>query len=299
VHRGPLRGEIAIDYDLEAPDGRRGGRCRVALRLDAELPALHIAVDGVNLASDHRLRVRVETALPGAATLADAAFHPVARSALVVPPQDSEMEHVVPTAPLHRWVARFGPTAGATVISDGLAEYESLADGGVAVTLVRAVAQLSRADLPERPGHAGWPANTPAAQSHGPFAARLALALHGADSPAQRDEIERLADDVLLPIIGTTLRSYLGGPGELSGLELDGAGLAFSAAAPAQREGWMMVRCVNRRGERVSGRWTLPRAITEAVVARLDETPLAPLPVQGSSVSFEAAPYEIVTLLLR
>jgi mannosylglycerate hydrolase len=299
VHRGPLRGEIALDYELTAPDGARGGRCSIALQLDAELPALRIAIDGVNTASDHRLRARVATGLAAAVTLADAAFHPVARGALVVAPQDSAMEHVVPTAPLHRWVARFSANAGATLYSDGLAEYESLGDGAVAVTLLRAVGQLSRADLPERPGHAGWPADTPAAQSLGPFSARLALALHGPDSPRQRDDIERLADDVLLPISGATLRSNIGDVGERIGLELHGEGLAFSTAAPAQRDGWLVLRCVNRRSERVRGRWTLGFQVSEAVAARLDETPLAPLPVDGASVSFAAEPYEIVTVLLR
>ena len=299
THRGPLRGEIALEYELSTTGSRKGGRCRVALQLDAELPALRIAIDGTNRTTDHRLRVRVATGLISSATLADAAFHPVPRSALAVRPDDGLMEQVVPTAPLHRWVARFSSAAGATLYSDGLAEYESLDDGAIAVTLLRAVGQLSRADLPERPGHAGWPAETPGAQSIGPFSARLALALHGADSPEQRDEIERLADDVLLPITGTTLRSNVADAGELRGLELHGAGLAFSAAAPAQREGWLMLRCVNRRAERVHGRWTLDRPITEAVVARLDETPLGSTAVDGASVSFEAAPYEIVTLLLR
>jgi hypothetical protein len=299
VHRGPLRGEIALEYDFAVSDAGRGGRCRVALQLDAGVPALRVVVDGTNAATNHRLRVRMATGFSAATTLADAAFHPVTRTPLVVGPEDSAMEHVVPTAPLHRWVARFSDDAGATLYSDGLAEYESVDDGAVAVTLLRAVGQLSRADLPERPGHAGWPAETPAAQSPGPFSARLALALHGPDSPAQRDEIERLADDVLLPITGTTLRSNMGDPGERAGLELEGAGLAFSAAAPAQREGWLMLRCVNRRGESVRGRWTLAHPITEAVIARLDETPVAPLAVEGMSVSFEAAPYEIVTLLLR
>jgi alpha-mannosidase len=209
------------------------------------------------------------------------------------------MEHVVPTAPLHRWVTRFSADAGATLYSDGLAEHESLDDGAVAVTLLRAVGQLSRADLPERPGHAGWPADTPEAQSHGPFSARLGLALHGPDSPSQRDDIERLADDVLLPITGTTLRSNIGDAGQRFGLELHGDGLAFSAAAPAQREGWLILRCVNRRPEQVRGRWTLGFQVSEAVLARLDETPIAPLPADGTSVSFAAEPYEIVTVLLR
>jgi alpha-mannosidase len=299
VHRGPLRGEIALDFELGAPGGEREGECRVALQLDADLPALRLDVSGTNRSSDHRLRLHLATGLPGATTLADAAFRPVERRPIQVDSADSRMEQVITTAPLHRWVMRFAAGAGATVVSDGLAEYESLESGAVAVTLVRAVGSLSRHDLPERPGHAGWPADTPAAQSHGPFRARFALALHGPDSPAQRDAIERLAEDVLLPIVGETLRSNLADPVSVAGLELHGEGLAFSAAAPAQRAGWIMVRCVNRRAERVRGRWTLHRPIGEAARARLDETMLDPLAVDGPSVTFEAEPHEIVTILLR
>jgi hypothetical protein len=31
------------------------------------------------------------------------------------------------------------------------------ADGTILVTLLRAFGQMSREDMPERPGHAGWP----------------------------------------------------------------------------------------------------------------------------------------------
>ncbi len=299
VHRGPLRGEIALDFTLTTAEGRDAGRCRVALQLDASLPALRIAIDGENRGRDHRLRVHLATGLAGAATLADAAFRPVVRVPLSITAEAALMEQLVPSAPLHRWVARFGGAAGGTIFSDGLAEYESLDDGSVAITLLRAVGELSRHDLPERPGHSGWPAPTPDAQCLGPFSARLAIALHGADSPAQRDAIERLADDVLLPIVGETLRSNLADESEGAGLELEGDGLVFSAAAPAQREGWTMLRCVNRRAHRVRGGWRLYRPVLEAVRARLDETPLAPLAVAERSIVFDAEPYEIVTVLLR
>ena len=299
VHRGPLRGEIAIDVDLSATAGGRRGRCRLALQLDADLPVVRIAIDGVNRTGNHRLRLRVASGLERAATLADAAFHPVWRRPLEISETDERIEHLVPTAPLHRWVTRFTQTAGVTVMSDGLAEYESLDDGAVAITLLRAVGVLSRVDLVERPGHAGWPADTPAAQSIGPFAARLALAMHGPDTPAQRDAIHALVDDVLHPIVGETLRSNLLGDVEGGGLELHGDGLTFSAAAPAQREGWIVLRCVNQRDERVRGRWTLTRPVQEAVRSRLDETPLDALQVEGHSVSFDAAPFDVVTLLLR
>jgi alpha-mannosidase len=293
VHRGPLRGELAVDY------AGASGRCTLRLQLDANLPALRIRVEGENRAKDHRLRLRFMTELPGAATIADAAFYSVSRAPLKLSEDEQRMEHVIASAPLHRWVARMSTSAGVTIFSDGLAEYESHDDGSVAVTLVRAVGALSRADLPERPGNAGWPADTPAAQSLGPFAAAFAVALHGADSPGVRESIEQLADDVLLPITGETLRSNLHEPLEVGGIELSGHGLVFSAAKPAQREGWIALRCVNRRDVAVRGTWQFGRPIVEAVRSRLNETLEGTVSVNERSVTFEAAPKEIVTVLVR
>jgi len=293
VHRGPLRGELAMNFVGSS------GRCTIRLQLDANLPVLRIRVEGENRAKNHRLRLRFNTDLSGAATIADAAFHPMSRTPLKLSYDEQLMEHVIASAPLHRWVARFTADQGATIFSDGLAEYESHDDGSVAVTLVRAVGALSRHDLPERPGHAGWPADTPTAQSLRPYSAEFAIALHGPDSPDVRDYIEQLADDVLLPIRGETLRSNLLEPSEVSGIELSGDGLVFSSAKPAQRAGWIALRCVNRRDVSVRGTWRFSRAIAEAVRARLDETPEATLSLNGKSVVFEAAPKELVTVLVR
>src|SRR5215218_1796323 len=282
VHGGPLRGEIAIDRRWRSgAGGAAGNRCRLCVVLDAGAPFLRIRVDGMNASTDHRLRIRIGTGLTDARTVADAAFHLAERVVPVVTPEDEAMEHVVPTAPLHRYVSRYVEASGATVFSDGLAEYEGLADGTVAVTLVRAVGALSRHALPERPGHAGWPADTPLAQSLGPYRASLALAIHGPDTPEQRDEVERMADDVLLPLVGRTLRSNLREPQIAGGLELDGAGLAFSAAMPAREPGWVVLRCVNRRDTEVHGAWRTSRPVAEAALARLDETLLSGLPVDG------------------
>ena len=300
VHRGPLRGEIALEWRL--PAARRGAPssiCRVSLVLDAAAPFLRIRVEGVNAASDHRLRLCVRTGLRDARTLADAAFHLADRRPLTVEAEDEAMERAVPTAPLHRYVSRYAADAGATLFSDGLAEYEGLADGSVVVTLVRAVGMLSRHDLPERPGHVGWPADTPLAQSLGPYRAELALALHGPDGAEQRDAVERMADDVLLPLVGTTLRSNLREPSTVGGLELIGDGLAFGAVMPAREPGWIVLRCVNRRDSEVRGTWRSSRAIAEATIARLDETRLERVATSGGALSFVAAPHAIVTLLVR
>ena len=300
VLRGPLRGEIAITYVL--PNDRRRvtrGRCTLSVVLDANASFVRIRIDGSNRAVDHRLRLRIATGETAGDTIADAAFRPVARAPFELSPAEERMEHVVPTAPLHRWVSRFTANGGATVFSDGLAEYETLSDGAIAVTLVRAVGALSRVDLPERPSHAGWPADTPLAQSIGPFQAELALALHGPATPEQLDAIEQMADDVLLPLVGETLRSNVAAPHRAGGLELLGDGLAFSAAYPARADGWVVLRCVNRRDVAVTGGWRVGRAVAEAMLARLDETPISPLTVRDRRIDFEAAPNEIVTVLAR
>lgn len=308
AHRGPLRAalELRWRFDLPARASRRGRSrrtvavpLRVRLSLDAGSPLLRIAVSGRNAARDHRLRLVLRTDVRDGAVHADAAFGPVRRDPLVVPPEERAAEAPPPTAPLHRHVSLADGRVGATLVSDGLAEYEATADGTMAVTLLRAVGALSRSDLPERPGHAGWPVDTPRAQSLHRFGARFALLLHGPRDEAAVVAIEQAADDALLPLAATTLRSALAVPPPVAGVELRGAGLAPSAVKPSEDGGALVLRCVNLLDRMVHGAWVLHRAPTTVHRARLDETPLGEVPAAGAVVSFEAAPHEIVTLLVR
>lgn len=298
VHRGPLRGAIDAEFRLQ---GRAGGRCRVTIELDANASAVRVVLRGDNRERDQRLRVVFATDVPGGDTIADAAFGPVRRDSLTIPPEDEEMEHVVATAPLHRWIARWnGDAGGVVLVSDGLAEYESMNDGRIAVTLVRSVGELSRSNLRERPGHAGWPAATPDAQCIGPYEARFALQLINGGAELPLSLIESLADDVLLPLVGVSLRSNLRDRVAAGGLELVGEGLAFTAAMPATEPGWRMVlRCANQRDVEVQGAWRIASGITEAARARLDGMRLAPLEVTDHTIAFTAGPREIVTILAR
>jgi len=217
-----------------------------------------------------------------------------------VSPEERAVERPLATAPLHRYVSLWGAERVATVFGDGLAEYEATADGGVAVTLVRAVGELSRGDLPERPGHAGWPAPTPEAQCVGSFAARFAVAFHDArDADAARASVERTADDVLFPLVGATLRSALAVPPPTAGPELVGDGLVASAVMPSDDGAWVVLRCVNVTERAVRGAWRVPAPVAEARLARLDETPGALLAVADGEVAFDAGPRAIVTLLVR
>lgn len=308
THGGPLRAELAGRFVLDVPTGLAPGResrsnewhamqVNVAVTLDAGDRFVRVRVSGDNACRDHRLRIVFHTGLAGAATVADAAFGPVVRSPIVAPPGSTEMPP--PTAPLARYVTRDAGSRGVTVYSDGLAEYESVDNGDVAITLLRAVGDLSRSDLPERPGHAGWPSPTPDAQCLGPFEGRFALLMHGGRDAATIDLIERTCDDALLPLTGLTLRSALGAPPETFGVELDGEGLAFLACKPSDDGEWTVLRCVNLLERPAAGGWRCGFPVREAMRARLDETPVEAAAIDGAGIPLQAGPREILTLLVR
>jgi len=185
------------------------------------------------------------------------------------------------------------------VFSDGLAEYEAAGDGSLYITLLRAVGDLSVRDLPERPGNAGWPKPTPGAQCIGPFSASFAFMLHGPRTPETIHEIERTADDVLLPLRGATLRSAIRVPDPVAGVELQGVGVALSTIKESEDGLWLVLRCVNLIDAPVAGSWRVPFDVVEAHRARLDETITDALTSIDRVVAFEAAPREIVTILVR
>jgi mannosylglycerate hydrolase len=302
THRGPLRGEIALQGRVVDPEvGRAGGDVELTLRLvlDAGTSFVRVEVEGQNRRSDHRLRIVFGTDIVSPEVWADAAFGPIMRTHITPSADETVSEHAPPTAPLHRYVSLFSAARGASVLSDGLAEYEARDDGTIAITLVRGVGELSKNDLPERPGHAGWPAATPGAQCLGPFAATFAIMLHGARDAATIDAIERAADDVLLPLAGSTLRSALAVPDAVLGPELVGPGLAVSAIKESENGEWLVLRCVNLLNASTRGSWRLPFAIADAQLARLDETPLSAARIVGSEVVVDAGPRAIVTILVR
>ena len=305
---GPLRAEVAGRFEVRVPIALAADRASrtgethaidvdIALTLDASDRFLRLRVMGDNTCRDHRLRVVLNTGLRGAATIADAAFGPVVRSAIDAPPDTTEVPP--PTAPLARYVTRDAGDRGVTICSDGLAEYESMDDGGVAITLVRAVGELSRSDLPERPGHAGWPTPTPGAQCLGAFTAAFAIFPHGERNAGAIDAIERTADDALVPLAGLTLRAAIGELRETTGVELEGAGLAFLACKTSEDGEWTVLRCVNLTEQPVAGAWRCGFPIARATRVRLDETSPVPIEATDGRVAFVAGPREIVTVLVR
>ncbi|MGI9079127.1 MAG: hypothetical protein ACR2G6_17625, partial [Gemmatimonadaceae bacterium] len=308
TQRGPLRCEMEVGYFMDVPSTTsRMGRSAsadphaltVTLTLDAGASFLRVGLRGRNDARDHRLRVRFASGIIDGQVHADAAFGAVLREPTVVSSEAMYAEEPPPTAPLARYVTISSVGRGATIYSDGLAEYEATADGDVLVTLVRAVGELSRNDLPERPGHAGWPVPTPRAQCLGNFEAQFAILLHGPRDDSTIAEIERVADDVLLPLSGRTLRQALAIPPEVAGVTLEGEGLAFSTCKESEDAEWTVLRCVNLLEKEVRGLWRIGTAVREARIARLDETPGEQASVTNGAIEFVAKPRDAVTIVVR
>jgi alpha-mannosidase len=169
----------------------------------------------------------------------------------------------------------------------------------VLVTLFRAIGQLSRDDLPTRPGHAAWPTATPLAQSLG--GDRLQLALLPVDGSEGRADVVTAWEDVFLPPRPVWLRQATPLTPPAGELALEGAGLVVSAIKPAMEGGAIILRCYNTVAENVEGRWRLPFAAASAARVRADEREPQALALEngGRAVSFTAGPFGIVTVLLN
>jgi hypothetical protein len=296
---GPLVSALEVRGTLPVATGHVG--VRWILTLHAESPVLRCTLEADNRATDHRLRLRVPTGVPGIAAVAGGPFGAVTRTAVSADGGRYTRETPVATAPAQRFVAVAGSSRGLAVLAPGFFEYELAADGDVRVTLLRAVGQLSRGDLSTRPGHAGWPTATPEAQCLGLDRLQLAIAPVDARDLHAGSALPELWEDVFLPPRAVWLRQAT--PLRLPELELqlEGAGLVLSSVKPAEEGEAIVLRCYNARGEPVDGRWRFSRRAARAVLIRADERGGSELPLgaDGRAVSFRAGPHAMITIALH
>lgn len=294
VHAGPLRAQVEVvrRYDAIALD------VTMQVVLEAGSRAAGLWLEGINVQEDHRLRLAFPTGVRRSRVLADAHFGTVERRERAgrIPGG----ERAAATAPAQRWIAAARGARGLAVINDGLPQYEVRGDGTILVTLLRSTGQLSKPDLPERPGHAGWPTATPGGQCLGPFSARLAFMLTGEAALATPDVFDAAADDYLVPPVAVMQRACLAKPEAMTGPAIEGDGLVLSAFKPAESGTGVVLRFFNARGDTVAGSLTLPRAIRTAGAARLDETSAGMLRLTKSHTTpLLLAPRVVATVVAR
>jgi alpha-mannosidase len=297
VAAGPLVAAVEASFDV----GRRVG-IRLVVMLHADSPIVRCILDVDNRGTWHRLRALLPTGLVGAAAVAGTAFGAVARPPVAAAAADYPLETPVPTAPAHRFVAAASGARGLALLAPGFFEYEWTSGGELLVTLFRAVGELSRGDLPTRPGHAGWTTATPLAQCPGTSRMEFAVV------PVTQSEVERgdvlpaAWEDAFLPLRGYWLRDAVDLVAAKVDITLEGAGLVASAVKPAQQGSPMVLRCYNATGRKAAGAWRFggDGAVKSAHRVRADERESVALVLEGrgKTVRFAAEPHEIVTILV-
>ncbi len=298
---GPLA--AALEWSVEL--GKGAGKTTASFTLEAigDLPVLRGRIVLESGAEDRRLRLRFPTGLRRASILAGAHFGAVSRSfgAGVGPRKGGLRETPVATAPAHRWVAVARKRRGLAFFMPGFFEYEWTSGGDLLVTLLRSVGELSKPDLRERPGHAGWPTPTPQAQCTGREVIEFGLGLVTEDDLGRVAELEQRWEDAFLPPVPLWIRDCTAAaPPAGPGMELAGEGLVFSSCHSAWTHEGIMLRCYNAGDQDTRGAWRFPRPLREALRVRADGSDGATLPLDqgGRAVSFPAGPHEIISLLV-
>ncbi|HET7111438.1 MAG TPA: glycoside hydrolase family 38 C-terminal domain-containing protein [Gemmatimonadales bacterium] len=303
--RGPVRKlpapaswrVVAAGPLLAAVEGHAGTsdlRYRLRLELRHGEAFLRVRIDLDNHATDQRVRLRVPI---GAAPYAVAGAPFGYERRRPAEPSRSEREQVTPTAPAQRFVAAASADGGAALLTPGHMEYELREDGTLLFTLLRSTGQLSRADLPERPGHAAWPTPVPGAQCHGRCAVHFALlpcASHDADDATALMAAWEEA------FLGLHPKWHRGRTAAAPGIsaELVGHGLVVSAIKPAEQGEGMVLRAVNLQDREVSGAWRISPSPTEAWLLRADETRIESLAIEAHAIPFRVGPRALATILV-
>jgi mannosylglycerate hydrolase len=300
---GPLVAALEAKWEVT-----RGIAARMVVQLYADSPIVRATLDIDNRKSYHRLRARLATGLTGGGgaagggvpAIAGAAFGAALRLPIGVDPKAYPRETPVRTAPAHRFVAAARGGRGLAVLAPAFFEYEWTAKGDLLITLLRAIGDLSRGDLPTRPGHAGWPTAIPAAQCIGTTRIELALVPVSAADVERGDVVPQLWEEAFLPLHGLWLRDASTLTPAPVNVTLEGTGLVFASLKPAQLGSPLVLRCYNATGRKVAGAWRFGNGVKTAHRVRADEREAVALVLEqrGNIVRFVAEPHEIVSILV-
>jgi mannosylglycerate hydrolase len=284
-HAVQLKGELLLpESRSEEPQQRAGSLvpCPATVRVTLPPGARFVRLDMtmLNRARDHRLRARFPfpraLAEPEGCVLAESAFGAVNRGA-DAPDATGWKERPAGSFAMRRFVAVEDAPTGWAVLTHGLHEYARAGDGALLVTLLRAVGQLSRDDIPARPHPAGPPIATPGAQCLGEQ--RMTYALMPFSSRDGHGTLFRAAEELCAPLLARAQQPpTLTGAAEdrllpESFLRVEPAAVVLTAFKAAAHDDGVVARVVNTGDQPVEARLTSGLAIVSAGCVGLDELP--------------------------
>jgi alpha-mannosidase len=321
INRNDVRQTLEIALELKVPAELNPDRKTrsseytlldivTRVSLTPGIPRVDVHTEVENHARDHRLRVHFPTgldcsdvAIPVSADF-DGHFEVVRRafgedSQPVLDPSGLWIEQPRPEVPQRAFTDVSGGNRGLMIANRGLPEVEVLKreDGTaeIALTLLRCVGWLSRDDLVTRPGHAGPGMETPDAQMAGTWDFDYAIIPHvkGQTSPYP------LSYNFEVPLRAAATGLHYGSlPPSGSFIDVESTGFVVSSIKETEDgRGWL-VRGYNTTSNPlpVSIRPWKPFRFVEFsdLAERRIRSVDAPA---GGRISFNAQPYEIVTLV--
>ena len=307
----PLRKTLRAELELPLPRAAAVDRSRredavvrervtIDATLDRGSPRVAFTVVVDNQASDHRLRIIFPTAVARIESVrADTAFDVVTRPARQRVPDTITNEAPVSSAPMISLVDAGDGRAGATVIARGLMEYEILEETpAIALTLIRAVGDLSRNDLATRPsGHAGPPVATPGAQCHGVHRFDIAFEPRGG-APSATALLAGARAHNLQPQIVTARAPSGDGPLTRWFVRVDrhSGGAVLSALKQAESGASLIVRLFNPEDAAASASIELDTPVDAAYEVNLLEERQSEIRLQSGTIPIALRPHEIKTV---
>jgi len=261
---------------------------------------VHTVVE--NAAQDHRLRAHFPSGIRAAVSKADQHFGVVQRP-VALPEWDPAtwMEQPLGTYPQKAFVSVDDGAFGLTIANRGLAEYEALdtsAGTEIAVTLLRCVGWLSRADLSTRRGGAGPSLQSPGAQEIGRREFAYSIIPHAGDWAEGGAHVASVQH--LRPMRARWNRhgiGHLDWDGAL--VEVSSPAFHVSAVKRAEDGDGLIVRVYNTLDEPAETVVDAPVARGRVSRVNLNEEHIEDVARDEDGVSIEARRNEIVTLRFR
>jgi mannosylglycerate hydrolase len=338
--RAGLRVELELTLPRSAGADRRSRATdsvtvpfAIDATLDAGSPRVALSVTVDNRATDHRLRLLFPTGAASVETArADTAFDVITRPARIPVPDTVRHESPVSSMPMISMVDAGDAETGATVIGMGLMEYEIAGDTTtddaaradlaekrangsavsthaaliavreptIAMTLIRAVGDLSRNDLATRPsGHAGPPVATPGAQCLGPHRFELAFEPHG-PAPLAGDLLASARAQNIPPRVTTARRPGGTGPLTYSFLRIDrrSGDVVLSALKQAEDRSTTIARFFNPGDEEALAVVSVDVPVTQAFTVNCLEERQRTLAIENGGLALRLGARQIHTIEL-
>ena len=198
---GPFVGATETRWRMKA--ACRGGgtiETRLVVALYADSPIVRLRLDVDNRGADgHRLSARLPVERGRAWVGLMESLEPLEP----IDEREDWFERQTARAPAQRFAVAGGGGGlrkRLAAFTPGFFECEWSRKGELLLTLLRSVGELSKGNLPERPGHAAWPMATPEAHEPGLHTIELALAPLGAGELESHERLEAMWEDVYLPL---------------------------------------------------------------------------------------------------